>query len=106
MLPFFPPASLGDAYKVFKRLLVVCPTHNLDQTEQMQMFINGLRLKTKQMIDTTVGGSSNFTIVTSIEVIVANEHLELYNRIVSKPEGNINLKLATQSIKTEDQVAA
>lgn len=31
--------SLGDAYKRFKRLLVACPTHNLDQTEQMQMFL-------------------------------------------------------------------
>lgn len=24
--------SLGDAYKRFKRLLVACPTHNLNQT--------------------------------------------------------------------------
>lgn len=34
--------SLGDSYKRFKRLLVDCPTHNVDQTEQMQMFVNGL----------------------------------------------------------------
>lgn len=53
--------SLGDACKRFKILLVACPTHNLDQTEQMKMFVNGLRLKTKQLIDTVVGGSSNFT---------------------------------------------
>lgn len=52
--------SLGDAYKRFKILLVACPTHNLDQNEHMQMFINGLRLKTKQLIDTSVAGSSNF----------------------------------------------
>lgn len=25
--------------------LAVCPTHNLDHIEQMQMFVNGLRLK-------------------------------------------------------------
>lgn len=39
--------SLGDAYKTIKRLLVACPNHNLDQTKQMQMFVNDLRLKTK-----------------------------------------------------------
>jgi hypothetical protein len=27
--------TLGDAYKRFKRCLVACPTHNLDETEQM-----------------------------------------------------------------------
>lgn len=39
--------SLGDAYKRFKRFLVACPTHNMDQTEQMQTFVNGIRIKTK-----------------------------------------------------------
>ena len=89
--------SLGDAYKRFKRLLVSCPTHNMGQTEQMQMFANGLRMKTKQLIDTIFGSSSNFTTVTGvkkiIEAIAANEHLELYDRVVSKPEWMIDLKL-------------
>ena len=89
--------SLGDAYKRFKRLLMACPTQNLDRTDQMQTFVNGLRIKTKQLIDTAAGGSSNFSIVTSvkkiIEAIVANEDLELYDRIVSKLEGVIDLKL-------------
>ena len=39
--------SLGDTYKRFKRVLVACPTHNMDNTEQMQMFVNGLKIKTK-----------------------------------------------------------
>ena len=89
--------SLGDAYKRLKRLLVACPTHNKGQMEQMQTFVNGLRMKTKQLIDTVAGGSSNFTIATCvktiIEGIVANEHMELYDRVASKPEGVINLKL-------------
>lgn len=89
--------SLGDAYKKFKRLLVACSSHNLDQTKQMQMFVNGLRLKIKPLIDTIVGGSSNFTTATSIkkiiEAITANEHLELYDRWTSKPGKIIDLKL-------------
>src|SRR3954468_14505041 len=102
--------SLGDAYKRFKRLLVACPTHNMDVTEQMQNFLNGLKMKTKQLIDTAAGGSSNFSTATGvkkiIEAIAANEHLELYDRSVSQPEGTIDLKLANQVVKIEDQVAA
>ena len=74
------------------------------------MFVNGLRMKTKQLIDTSIGGSSNFTISIGIkkiiEVIAANEHLELYDRSVSKPEGVIDLKLANQVVKMKVQVAA
>lgn len=62
--------SLGDSYKRFKRLLVARPSHNLDQTEQMQMFVNGLMLKTKQMIDTVGGGSTNFTTTIDIKKII------------------------------------
>src|SRR3954469_19281159 len=102
--------SLGDAYKRFKRCLVACPTHNMDPTEQMQTFVNGLRVKTKQLIDTAVGGSINFSTATGIksiiEAIAANEHIELYDRTMNQPEGKIDLKLADQVVKMKDQIAA
>src|SRR4051812_14768465 len=101
---------LGDAYKRFKRILVACPTHNMDKTEQMQVFVNGLRMKTKQLIDTAAGGSTNFTtasgIIKIIEAIAANEHLELYDRYANKPEGSIDLKLETSKIRVEDAISA
>lgn len=91
--------SLDDTYKIFKWIIVSYSTHNLDQTEQMQMFVNGLILQTKQLIDTTFGGSSNFTTTTSIKKIIkaitTNEHLELYDRCTSKQEGVIDLKMGT-----------
>lgn len=102
--------SLGDSYKIFKRLLVACPIHNLDQMEQMHMFANGLQLKTKQLINTTVGGSSNFSttigIKKIIEAIAANEHWELYHRCSRKYERVIDLKVETNKIRIEDIVAA
>ena len=102
--------SLGDTYKRFKRILVACPTHNMDQTEQMQMFVNGLKIKTKQLIDTAAGGSTNFSTATGIkriiEAITANEHLELYDRCTSQPDGVIDIKLETNKIRLEDIVAA
>ncbi|XP_050916307.1 uncharacterized protein LOC127131427 [Lathyrus oleraceus] len=82
----------------------------MDATEQMQIFVNGLKMKTKQLIDTTVGGSTNFTTATRIKKIIGaiapNEHLELYDRSVSQPKGIIDLKLANQVVKMEDQITA
>src|SRR3954466_1374872 len=102
--------SLGDAYKRFKRCLVACPTHNMDPTEQMQTFVNGLRVKTKQLIDTAAGGSTNFSTATGvkriIEAIAANENIELYDRAMSQPKGKIDLKLTDQVVKMEEQIAA
>ncbi|XP_050889190.1 uncharacterized protein LOC127094391 [Lathyrus oleraceus] len=72
--------TLGDAYKRFKRL-----------------------------IDTAAGGSTNFSTTTDIkkiiEAIAANEHLELYDRCQSNPEGVIDLKLETNKIRIEDTIA-
>ena len=80
--------GLGES---FKRLMVACPTYNLDQIEKMRTFVNGLRIKTKRLIYTTVGGSSNFSTATGIkkiiEAISTNDHLELYDRVASKLEG-------------------
>jgi hypothetical protein len=102
--------TLGDAYKRFKRVLVACPTHNMDATEQMQMFVNGLKIKTKQLIDIAAGGSTNFStaigIKKIIEAIAANEHMELYDRCQSKLEGVIDLKLETNKIRIKDTIAA
>lgn len=39
--------TLGDTYKRFKRVLVACPTHDMDATEQTHMFVNDLKIKTK-----------------------------------------------------------
>ena len=72
----------------------------------MQMFVNGLRIKTMRLIDTTTGGSSNFSTSTGIKKIIkaiaVNEHLELYDRVASKPGGVIDLKLeANKQLKIE-----
>lgn len=74
------------------------------------MFVNGLRLKTKQLIVTATNGSSNFSTATSIkniiEAIVVNEHLELYDRCSRKSKGTTNMKLGTNKIRTEDTIVA
>ncbi|XP_058765609.1 uncharacterized protein LOC131639097 [Vicia villosa] len=73
-------------------------------------FVNGLKLKTKQLIDTAAGGSTNFKTVTEIKKIIdaiaVNEHLELYDRSVNQPEVLVDLKLTNQAVKMEEQIAA
>lgn len=85
-------------------------THNLDQTEHVQMFCNDFWLNTMLLIDTSVGGLDNFTTTNGInkitEAIPANEHLVLYERYTSKLDGVIDLKLAIENIKLEDQIAS
>ncbi|XP_050878185.1 uncharacterized protein LOC127082002 [Lathyrus oleraceus] len=67
-------------------------------------------VSTKQLIDTAVGGSTNFSTTADIkkiiEAITANEHLKLYDRCQSKPEEVIDLKLETNKIHIEDTIAA
>ncbi|XP_058768596.1 uncharacterized protein LOC131642353 [Vicia villosa] len=101
--------SLGDAYKRFKRILVACPTHNMDQAEKMQMFVNGLRIQTRQILDSAAGGSSNFAIATYMKKIIkaisSNKHLELYDRVLSKLARIIDFKLETnKQVKIEETV--
>ncbi|XP_058756799.1 uncharacterized protein LOC131630022 [Vicia villosa] len=101
---------LGEAYKRFKRLLMAYPTHNMNANAQMQMFINGLRLKTRQILDSAAGGSSNFAIASGmkkiIEAVAANEHLELYDRVANKPEGVVDFNMETNKhVKIEEKVA-
>ncbi|XP_050919417.1 uncharacterized protein LOC127136955 [Lathyrus oleraceus] len=116
-LVMFPFTLSEDAEEWFYSL----PAGSITTWQQMETtflneyfpasnFVNGLRMKTKQLIDTAAGGSTNFRTATGIkkiiEAIAANEHLELYDRSVSQPEGIIDLKLASQVVKMEDQIAA
>ncbi|GAU41120.1 hypothetical protein TSUD_288100 [Trifolium subterraneum] len=48
--------SLYEAER-FKLLLRKCPNHSLDNMEQMQMFIRGLRMQSRMLIDASTGGT-------------------------------------------------
>lgn len=65
-------------------------------------------MKTKQLINIVVSGSTNFTTTSGIkkiiEAITVNEHLELYDRYTRNLKGITDLKSETQNIKLEDQI--
>ncbi|XP_058759898.1 uncharacterized protein LOC131633204 [Vicia villosa] len=102
-----------DANKHLQRFLTMTTSLKIEgHSEEAKKlnFVNGLKLKTKQLIDTVAGGSTNFKTATEIKKIIdaiaANEHLELYDRSVNQPEGLVDLKLSNQVVKMEDQIAA
>ncbi|XP_050890487.1 uncharacterized protein LOC127095905 [Lathyrus oleraceus] len=125
-LRMFPFTLVEDAKKWFYSL----PAGSITTWEQMEInFLNEYFLafvyirkrydvvNFKQKEGESLGdaykrfkSSGNFTTTTSIkkiiEAIAANEHLELYDRSVSKPEGVIDLKLANRDVKIEEQVDA
>lgn len=49
--------SLYDTWERFKLLLKSCPTHELSQATQMQIFIEGLKPNTWILLDASDGGS-------------------------------------------------
>jgi hypothetical protein len=104
--------SLGEAYKRYKKLLAACPEHNYDGTVQMQIFCNGLRLATRQVLDTASGGSINFKTATQIikviEAVALNEQMEMYDRTGGTRSGLIDLNQLehknAQNILTSKQI--
>lgn len=65
-------------------------------------------MKTNQLINIVVSGSTNFITTSGIKKIIkaitVNEHLELYDRYTRNLKGIIDLKLETQNIKLENQI--
>ncbi|XP_050876308.1 uncharacterized protein LOC127080013 [Lathyrus oleraceus] len=102
-LRMFPFALAEEAEEWFYSL----PAGSITTWEEMEkafmneyfpasMFVNDLKIKTKQLIDTAAGGSTNFSTATGIkkiiEVIAANEHMELYDRCQRKPRRGYRFK--------------
>ena len=54
----FPDESLSEALERFKGLLRRTPTHGFSEPIQLNMFINGLRPQTKQLLDASAGGKN------------------------------------------------
>jgi hypothetical protein len=94
--------SLGDAYKRFKRILVACPTHNMDETEQMQMFVNGLRIQTRQILDSAAGGSANFAVIDL--KLETNKQVKIEEAVAAEVEKRLKaLNIGAQKVAQVQQ---
>ncbi|KAH1249493.1 hypothetical protein GmHk_05G012830 [Glycine max] len=80
----FPDESLSEALERFRGLLRRTPTHGFSEPIQLNMFIDGLRPQTKQMLDASAGGKIKLKTPEEatdlIENMLASDHAILRDR--------------------------
>ncbi|KAL5141752.1 hypothetical protein HKD37_09G025043 [Glycine soja] len=81
----FPDESLSEALERFRGLLRKTPTHGFSEPIQLNMFIDGLRPQTKQLLDASAGGEIKLKTPEEetelIKNMSANNHAILRNRV-------------------------
>ena len=74
----FPDESLSEALDRFRGLLRKTPTHGYSEPVQLNIFIDGLRPQSKQLLDASVGGKIKLkTLEEAMELIenmAASDH--------------------------------
>ena len=80
----FPDESLSEALERFRGLLRRTPTHGFSEPIQLNMFIDGLRPQTKQLLDASAGGKIKLKTPEEatelIENMSASDHAILRDR--------------------------
>ena len=79
-----PDESLSEALERFRDLLRRTPTHGFSEPIQLNMFMNGMRPQTKQLLDASVGGKIKLKTPEEatelIENMSASDHAILRDR--------------------------
>ena len=80
----FPNESLSEALDRFRGLLRKTPTHGYSESVQLNIFIDGLRPQSKQLLDASVGGKNKLKTpeeaMELIENMAASDHAILCDR--------------------------
>jgi len=80
----FPDESLSEALERFRDLLRRTPTHGFSEPIQLNMFIDGLRPQTQQLLYASVGGKiklkTSEEATDLIENMSASDHAILWDR--------------------------
>ncbi|KAL5131496.1 hypothetical protein HKD37_12G034382 [Glycine soja] len=95
----FPDESLSEALERFRGLLRKTPTHEFSGPIQLNMFIDGLRPQTKQLLDASVGGKIKLKTPEEetklIENMSASDHAILHDRVYQPTKKSL-LELSSQ----------
>ena len=95
----FPNESLSEALDRFHGLLRKTPTHGYSEPVQLNIFIDGLRPQSKQLLDASAGGKIKLkTLKEAMELIknmAASDHAILRDR-TNAPTKRSLLELTTQ----------
>ena len=89
----FPNESLSEALERFRGLLRKTPTHGLSEPTQLNIFIHGLRLQSKQLLDASAGGKIKLKTPEEatklIENMSASDHSILCDRVHQPTKKNL-----------------
>ena len=100
----FPDESLSKALERFRSLLRKTPTHGFSEPIQLNMFIDGLRLQSKQLLNASAGGKIKLKTpeeaMELIENMAASDHAILRDR-VHVPTKKSLLELSSQDALLE-----
>ncbi|KAH1221771.1 hypothetical protein GmHk_12G035110 [Glycine max] len=81
----FPDESLSEALEKFRGFLRKTPTHGFSEPIQLNMFIDGLRPQTKQLLDSSAGGKIKLKTpeeaIELIENMSASDHAIMRDRV-------------------------
>ncbi|KAH1241423.1 hypothetical protein GmHk_07G019011 [Glycine max] len=100
----FPNESLSEALKIFRSLLQKTPTHGFFEPIQLNIFINGLRPQSKQLLDASVEGKIKLkTLEEAMELI---ENMVASDYAILRDRTHIPTKRSLLELSSQDALLA
>ena len=100
----FPDESLSEALERFCSLLRKTPTHGFLKPIQLNIFIDGLRPQSKQLLDASVGGK--IKLKTPEEAIELIENMAASDRAILHDRTHIPTKRSLLELSSQDVLLA
>ena len=100
----FPDESLSEALERFHGLLRKTPTHGFTEPIQLNIFIDGLRPQSKQLLDASTGGK--IKLKTSEEAIELIENMAASDHAILRDITHIPTKRSLLKLSSQDAFLA
>jgi len=100
----FPNESLSEALERFYGLLRKTPTHGFSEPIQLNIFIDGLRLQSKQLLDASAGGK--IKLKTPEEAMELIENKVASNHAILRDWTHIPTKRSLLELSSQDALLA
>ncbi|KAH1127922.1 hypothetical protein GYH30_016472 [Glycine max] len=100
----FPDESLNEALERFRSLLRKTPTHGFSKPIQLNIFIDGLRPQSKQLLDASAGGK--IKLKTPEEAMKLIENMAASDHAILRDRTHIPTKRSLLELSSQDALLA
>jgi len=100
----FPDESLSEALERFNGLLRKTPTHGYSEPVQLNIFIDGLRPQSKQLLDASAGGK--IKLKTPEEAMELIENMAASDQAILRDHSHVPTKKSLLELSTQDATLA